>query len=387
MKNSASCGLLPVGMTDTLPPFVEYEADAIGKIMTVLQGAGYQRVSPPMLEYEETLLSDKYGDLSNQTFRVTDAVSGKIMGIRADMTPQIGRIAVTRLKQEPRPLRLAYSGQVVRMFPMQLNPARQHLQIGAELIGADSVKADAEIILMAAEALEKTGLSHFVFDLNLPTLLPALCSAYGIDSKEREKMTEALNQKDFSEALSVLEKTNKKALEKKELFVSLFQAFGDCDRVLSSLRSLDLPSEAAVECHRLTDVVAFLKKEKPDLPLTIDIFENRGFEYHCGIGFSVFSKQCGQELGRGGRYFAGTAGQQSEPAVGITLYLDEILSVLERKDDKKRVYVPFDVSFKETADLRAKGYVTVCGLNAGGPEEAQRLKCGCIYTGGQVVPL
>ena len=387
MKNSARCGLLPVGMTDTLPPFVEYEADAVSAIMATFRGSGYQQVSPPLLEYEETLLSEKCGDLSNQTFRVTDAVSGKIMGIRADMTPQIGRIAVTRLKQEPRPLRLAYAGFVVRMFPAQLNPARQILQVGAELIGADCAKADAEIVLLAAEALEKIGLPHFVFDLNLPTLFPALCTAFGIDREDREKMVLSLNQKDFPAVLAILENTNKKARESKELFVSLFQAFGDCGRVLDILRPLSLPEEVAAECHRLAEVVALLKKEKDSLPLTIDVFENRGFEYHCGIGFSVFSKQSEQELGRGGRYFAGIEGEQVEPAVGITLFLQDILSVLEKRDDRKRVYVPFDVSFKETADLRAKGYVTVCGLKAGGREEAQRQNCSCIYTGGQIVPL
>lgn len=387
MKNSARCGLLPVGMTDTLPPFVDYEAGAVSVLMSVLQGGGYQRVSPPLLEYEETLLSEKYGDLSNQTFRVTDAVSGRIMGIRADMTPQIGRIAVTRLKGEPRPLRLAYAGSVVRMFPTQLNPARQILQVGAELIGADCAKADAEIILLAAEALEKLGVPHFVFDLNLPTMFPALCRAFGIDPEDREKMLLSLNQKDFSAVLAILENTNRKTRESKDLFASLFQAFGDCDRVLDILRPLSLPAEAAAECRRLTEVVSLLKKEKNTLPLTIDIFENRGFEYHCGIGFSVFSKQSEQELGRGGRYFAGIEGEPFEPAVGITLFLQDILPLLEKRDDRKRIYVPFDVSFKEAAELRAKGFVTVCGLKEGGREEAQRQNCDCIYTGGRIEPL
>ncbi|MBO4643331.1 MAG: ATP phosphoribosyltransferase regulatory subunit [Alphaproteobacteria bacterium] len=387
MKNSARCGLLPVGMTDTLPPFVDYEAGAVSVLMSVLQGGGYQRVSPPLLEYEETLLSEKYGDLSNQTFRVTDAVSGRIMGVRADMTPQIGRIAVTRLKGEPRPLRLAYAGSVVRMFPTQLNPARQILQVGAELIGADCAKADAEIILLAAEALEKLGVPHFVFDLNLPTMFPALCRAFGIDPEDREKMLLSLNQKDFSAVLAILENTNRKTRESKDLFASLFQAFGDCDRVLDILRPLSLPAEAAAECRRLTEVVSLLKKEKNTLPLTIDIFENRGFEYHCGIGFSVFSKQSEQELGRGGRYFAGIEGEPFEPAVGITLFLQDILPLLEKRDDRKRIYVPFDVSFKEAAELRAKGFVTVCGLKEGGREEAQRQNCDCIYTGGRIEPL
>ena len=226
MRNSAGCGLLPVGMTDRLPPFADYETEAVAIITGVLQSAGYQRVSPPLLEYEETLLSEKYGNLSNQTFRVTDVVSGKIMGVRADMTPQIGRIAVTRLKQDPRPLRLAYAGQVVRMFPAQLDPARQILQVGAELIGADCAKADAEIILLAAEALEKVGLPHFVFDLNLPTLFPALCAAYDINREDREKIMRLLNQKDFSAALNLLESTNKKARETKNFLLLCFRLSG-----------------------------------------------------------------------------------------------------------------------------------------------------------------
>ena len=387
MKTSECCGLLPVGMTDTLPPFAEYETQAVSLILDVFQTNGYLRVSPPLAEYEETLLSEKYGDLSGQTFRVTDPLSGRIMGVRADMTPQIGRIAVTRLKQEPRPLRLAYVGHVLRMFAAQLSPAREILQVGAELVGADCAKADAEVILLAAEALEKIGLPDFVFDLNLPTMFPALCTAYGIDKDDREKMVFLLNQKDFSAASSLLDTLNKTAREHKSVFEILFQVFGESDRALSILNSLSLPSEAAAEARRLTEVVRLLKKEKPELSLTVDVLENRGGEYHCGIGFSVFSKQSGQELGRGGRYFAGVEGGHSEPAVGITLFLQNILPVLEKRDEKKRVYVPFDVSFKETADLRAKGYITVCGLKDGGSEEARRLKCGCIYTDGQVVPL
>ncbi len=387
MKKSAGCGLLPVGMTDVLPPFVDAEAEAVERAVGVFQSCGYQRVAPPLLEFEETLLSEKYNDLSTQTFRVTDAVSGKIMGLRADMTPQISRIAATRLQNEPRPLRLAYSGHVVRMFPTQLNPARQILQVGAELIGADCAKADAEIILLAAETLEKLGVPSFVFDLNLPTLFPALCEAYCIDKDDREKMTVFLNQKDFAAASAVLDATNKKARDAKFVFDSLFQAFGDCDRVLNILKSLSLPEEAAAERSRLVDVISLLKREKNDLALTVDVLENRGFEYHCGIGFSIFSKQSGHELGRGGRYIAGLSGILPEPAVGVTLYMADILDILEKTETKTRVYIPDDVPFSQTADLRAKGYITVCGVKSGGREEAQRLLCSCIYTSGRVQPL
>ena len=387
MKKSASCGLLPVGMTDVLPPFVDAETEAVDKTISVFQSCGYQRVAPPLLEFEETLLAEQYNDLSNQTFRVTDALSGKIMGLRADMTPQISRIATTRLEKEPRPLRLAYAGHVVRMFPTQLNPARQILQVGAELIGTDCVKSDAEIILLASEALEKIGVPSFVFDLNLPTLFPALCAAYGIDKDDREKMSFYLNQKDFSVALDILDTTNKKAQEAKSVFISLFEAFGDSGRVLQILQSLSLPQEAAAERTRLVEVATLLKKEKKTLSLTMDVLENRGFEYHCGIGFSIFSKQSGHELGRGGRYIAGIHTARCEPAVGVTLFMSDILAVLDKPEIKQRVYVPYDVSFSQAADLRAKGYITVCGARPGGHEEARRLQCSCIYWGGKVQPL
>ncbi len=388
MKKSAFSGLLPVGMTDVLPPFVDDEAKAVEKIINVFQNNGYQRVEPPLLEFEETLLSEKYVDLSLQTFRLTDSVSGKIMGLRADMTPQISRIAVTRLKDEPRPLRLAYLGHVVRVFADQLNPSRQILQVGAELIGADCAKADGEIILLAAEALRHLKISSVIFDLNLPTLFPALCSAVDINREDREKMVDFLNRKDFSAVLSVLETTNRKAREAKPLFEALFQAFGDCQRVLEILRPLRLPQEVAAECHRLFDVIALLKKEAPDLSVTVDVLENRGFEYHTGIGFSVFSKQNEHELGRGGRYIAGMDGAVSQPAVGVTLFVADILNVLNDREVKKRVYVPMDVSFSQAAQLREKGYVTVCALKSGNDiEEARRLSCSWIYSSGCVQPL
>lgn len=388
MKNSAAAGLLPVGMTDVLPPFASFEADAVAKVMNVFQGCSYQRVSPPFLEFEETLLSDKHADLSRQTFRVMDAVSEKMMGVRADITPQISRIAVTRLKEEPRPLRLAYAEHVLRVSGNLQNPARQILQVGAEMFGADSVKADAEIILMAAEALETLGIKDFSFDLNLPTLLPAMCSAVKLDKEERDALSAFLNQKDFSSAKDVLKNAGKKARDAMPLFETLFQSYGDCGRVLDVLRSLDhLPEEAAAECHRLIDVVALLKKEKPGLSLTIDVLENRGFEYHCGIAFSIFSKQAEVELGRGGRYIASLEGCSPEPAVGVTLFMAHLIDVLGELKVEKRVYVPFDVSFTKANALRAKGYVIVCGLKSGERDEARRMLCDYIYADGQIRPL
>ena len=387
MKKSATAGLLPVGMTDVLPPFASFEAESIERIISVFSGFGYQRVSPPLLEFEETLFSSHHSDISRQTFRLTDPLSGRMMGVRADMTPQISRIATTRLKDEPRPLRLAYAGAVLRVEGTQLDPSRQVMQVGAELIGADSAKADAEIILLADEALKVLGAEDISFDLNLPTLFPALCSAFSIDREDRAFLAACLNQKDFSAALAKLRAMGKKARSNIPLFEALFQSYGDCERVLTVLKPLELPSEAAAESRRLIDVLSLLKKERPDLKITVDALENRGFEYHCGIGFSLFSGRDGTERGRGGRYIAGIPGGFSEPAAGVTLFMENVMRILEKGGRPKRVYVPGDIAFGEAFTLRSEGYVVVCGLASGDAfAEARRLSCDCLYREGKVQP-
>ncbi len=117
------------------------------------------------------------------------------------------------------------------------------------------------------------------------------------------------------------------------------------------------------------------------------MLENRGFEYHRGVGFSIFSNRSDRELGRGGRYIAGTNVGACEPAAGVTLFMADILDVHNPDQNRERVYVPCGVPFAEAAKLRAQGFATVCGLRAGGDEEARRLGCGRIYTGGRVQPL
>ena len=385
MKKSAAAGLLPVGMTDVLPPFASSEADAVERIIHTFQNYAYQRVSPPMAEFEETLFFRQNDDLKNQTFRLVDALSGKTMGIRADMTDQIARIALTRLADEPRPLRLAYAGHVLRLKGTQLNPARQILQVGAELIGTDSAQADAEVVLLAVKALKSIGIENVSIDLNLPTLFPALCRAYGFDSETAESLSVLINQKDFSAAGAFLESLGAVGRKALSLFNVLFEAYGDCGRVVSLLNTLALPEEARAECHRLAQVADKLKASGTSLKITADALENRGFEYHCGIAFTLYDADTFVELGRGGRYIASVTGKSGEPAVGVTLLMTEILSVLKIPAAQKRVYVPVGTPFSETEKL--KEYAVVCGLSNDAKGEARRLSCDFIYSDGVVRPL
>ena len=177
--------LLPAGLRDLLPPDAETEAASVEALMEVFAAHGYQRVKPPLLEFEDSLLAGSGVAVAEQTFRLMDPESQRMMGLRADTTPQVARIATTRLAHAPRPLRLSYAGQCLRVRGSQLAPDRQIAQAGIELIGCDNPAADAEIVLVGAEALASVGLTRTSFDLTLPTLVPVLLDDAGFTGPTR----------------------------------------------------------------------------------------------------------------------------------------------------------------------------------------------------------
>src|SRR5487761_2765020 len=185
--------LLPAGLRDLLPPGAETEASAVEALMTVFAAHGYQRIRPPLLEFEDSLLAGSGAAVADQTFRLMDPDSQRMMGLRADTTPQVVRIATTRLAGAPR---LSSAGQCLRVRGSQIAPDRQVPQAGIELIGRDSPAADAEIILVGAEALAAAGLARPSFDLTLPTLTPALMDDAGIEAAPRAALARALDRKD-----------------------------------------------------------------------------------------------------------------------------------------------------------------------------------------------
>lgn len=165
MAEKATNALLPAGLRDVLPPEAAHEARVVEALLSQFAAHGYERVRPPLVEFEESLLAGSGVAMGSQTFRLMDPVSQRMMGVRADITLQIARIAATRLAGAPRPLRLSYAGEVLRVRGSQLVPERQLGQVGVELIGAASAEADAEVISMAAEALGAFGVNDLSVDL------------------------------------------------------------------------------------------------------------------------------------------------------------------------------------------------------------------------------
>ena len=370
--------LLPGGLIDLLPPEAEAEAEAVSAVMNVFALHGYQRVKPPLLEFEEGLLTGSGAATSEQTFRLMDPESRRMMGLRADMTPQVARIASTRLAHHPRPLRLSYAGQCLRVHGTQLAPDRQVAQAGIELIGIDNPAADAEMVLLAAEALAAVGLTRVSFDLTIPPLAPALLDEAGIAGSARTKLTRALDRKDTA---AVTQHGGPVAA----LLTELLLAAGPATPALQILQAAKLGPVARALCDRLSAMVHSIQAQSPGLRLTLDPLEFRGFHYHTGICITVFAPGHHEELGRGGRYVSG----EQEPATGLTLFPDAVLRARPNPEPRPRVFLPLGTPARAAADLRARGYATVSALHPApySPAEARRLGCTHLYNEGIPVPL
>lgn len=382
MDESGKRALLPAGLRDLLPPDAGAEAALAEGLLAAFAAHGYERVKPPLVEFEESLLSGAGAGLAEQTFRLMDPASHRMMAVRSDLTPQIARIAVSRLSRSPRPLRLSYAGEILRIRGGELRPERAFVQVGIELIGSAAAAADAEVILLAAEAVRGRGLAGGLsVDLNAPTLVASLLADAGLDGPRARRLRQALDRKD---AAAVEEAGGAVA----RLLAPLLRATGPAERARAALAALALPEAAATALDSLLAVAALLRAAAPDLPVTVDPVEWRGFEYHTGTGFSLFAGGARAEIGRGGRYAAGGAdggvGGAGEEATGCTLYADTLLRALPPPRSGRRVYLPHGTEHRVGARLRAEGWVTVAGL---APEEdaaaeAARLGCGHIWRDG-----
>lgn len=386
MTELARKALLPAGLQDVLPGTAAREADIREKLMSSFAHAGYDRVKTPLVEFEESLLEGAAPELATQTFRLMDPVSHRMMGVRSDMTPQVGRIAATRLGDAPRPLRLSYSGDVLRIKGTQLRPERQFAQVGAELIGVSSAAADTEIVLLALEALEHVGLPDVSVDLNLPTLPVRLFDAFGVAADDRETLIAALEHRDVAAVKAVSGNVT-------DVLVALLEAAGPAQTALPKLKKLELPLGASEELHRLIEVAERIMASDLDAALTIDPVEMAGFRYQTGVSFTLFAKHVRGELGRGGRYRAGGSG--GEAATGMSLFMDTILRGLADVKPVERVYLPLGTPQREARKLRKDGHYTVAALEGAAEaktedaarKEARRMGCRFIYLGGQIVPL
>ena len=367
--------LLPAGLHDLLAPEAGEYTRIISDLLHGFEKFGYSRVNPPIIEFEDSLFSGAGKALESSTFRLMDPNSHKMMGIRADITTQIARIATTRLQKQPMPLRLSYSGDVFRVAGEGLHAERQFTQAGIEMIGEDSVNADAEVIMLSIRNLGSIGIEDICIDFTMPKFIDSILDEIKVD--DRKLLKAAISKKDIAQIAKIT-----------SLKLDLFEAMMRPNLNLDDLIKFELPVDAVNMCKRLQVVINIVKENYPNVQLSVDPMDSVKFAYHTDISFSFFSKNSKSEIARGGRYLI-ECESDNIPAVGSTFYVNDLFRILPKQPEKKKVFVPFGIKFQELENLQSDDVVMILANNNDGNLESEALKMGCnfLLKDGQLVSL
>ena len=372
MTDALAPGLLPEGLSDRLPPQAEASARLVREVLDTVAQHGYRRVMPALAEFEETLVSRLQSASAQELLRAVDPISQRSLAIRPDMTAQIGRIAATRMASAARPLRLCYGGPVMKLRADQLRPERERTQVGAEIIGSDSVTAAVEIVNVAIEALQRAGVNGITIDFTLPDLVPALAAGpMPVDPQQVEALRNRLDAKD---AGSLAEMGASAAP-----YQALIEATGPFHPAMPRLEALDTGAANGALTTRIAALRAIAKPIGWDITLTLDPTERHGFDYQSWFGFSIFAEGFIGEIGRGGAYQVTRIDGSSEPAMGFSLYPDPLIDAGFGSESARRLFLPIGHDVEQAAALRGEGWVTVAALSES--DDAGALGCQAVLDG------
>ena len=350
--------LLPEGFHDRLPPLADAAARFEACVLATAFGHGYERIDAPLVEYFEGLARRLKAVRSLDAVRFVDPVSQRTLAIRPDITAQIGRVAATRMAHHPRPVRLAYAGQVLRLRAGQLDPEREARQIGCELIGLDSVAAAREIVEVAVEALDRAGVGGVSIDFTLPDLVDTLAAGpLPVAGHRLEQLKDRLDAKDAGGVAAIDPR-----------YLPLIEAAGPFAEAHDRLCAFDVGGALR---SRLDGLWALAEGLGDRVAITLDPTERHGFEYQSWIGFSLFAHGLRREVGRGGSYTIVHDDGREEPATGFSLYADAIVDGGLASPERRRLFVPLGTDPAHAAAMRADGWVTVAQLDAGDTPQAQ----------------
>ncbi|MBI3900249.1 MAG: ATP phosphoribosyltransferase regulatory subunit [Gammaproteobacteria bacterium] len=318
--------LLPEGIEETLPLEARRLEAMRRVILDLFDRWGYALVMPPLIEYLESLLTGVGGDMDLQTFKVTDQLTGRLMGIRPDMTPQAARIDAHYLKRS-HAVRLCYLGPVLRTRPNELAGSREPLQLGAELFGHSGPASDAEVISLMAATLTLAGIERPHIDLAHVGVFGGLAAAAGLDAERKGELLDALERKARSEVETLLAGWSVATDDRRRL-LALLELNGDVD-VLARARALYAPIApvlAAIE--NLEAVAQQVHRLAHGLELHFDLAELGGYHYYTGTMFAAFVPGQGQAIAKGGRYDGiGRAFGRDRAATGFSADLRKLLKI------------------------------------------------------------
>ncbi len=309
--------VLPEYIQDALPAEAAKLEDLRRRLLDAFRLNGYQLVAPPLLEYLESLLTGAGQDLQLKTLKLVDQLSGRTMGVRADITPQVARIDAHLLNRKG-VARLSYCGSVAHAVPSSLTATREPLQLGAEIYGHAGLEADAEVIRLLAEALQAAGVGTSRIDLGHVGLFKALVAKAGIGAEREEPLFDCLQAKDLPGLRDLLSGV---AEDVRDALLALPTLYGGAE-VLARARGI-LPTDGEIQAA-LSDL-QWLADELEGLPISFDLADLRGYHYHSGVVFAAYGGRSPVALALGGRYDSvGRAFGRGRPATGFSLDLREL---------------------------------------------------------------
>jgi len=357
MTNAIAPGLLPEGLADRLPPQAEASARLVREVLDTVAGHGYRRVMPALAEFEDTLVTRLESASAQDLLRAVDPVSQRTLAIRPDMTAQVGRTAATRMATTPRPLRLCYGGPVMKLRADQLRPERERMQVGAEIIGSDSVAAAVEIVNVAIEALQRAGVTGLTIDFTLPDLVPMLADGpMPVMASDVDALRARLDAKDAGSIAELGASATP--------YLALIEATGPFHKAMERLEEINAGPAKGALTGRLAALRAIAKPIGWDITLTLDPTERHGFEYQNWFGFSIFAEGFIGEIGRGGTYAVMGADGSNEPAMGFSLYPDPLIDAGFGSESRKRIFLPIGHGIDGAIELRCAGSTTIETLSA-----------------------
>lgn len=360
--------LLPDGVEEVLPNQALKVEHLRRQILDLYHNWGYDFVIPPLVEFTDSLLSGTGSDLDLMTFKVTDQISGRMMGIRADMTPQTSRMDAHSLRRNG-PSRLCYAGTVLYTKPRHPLASRSPIQIGVELYGEAGLSADIEVISLMVETLRLAGLEKPQLDLGHVGVYGNLLEGAGLTADQEAVLFDLLQRKSVPE-LDVWVTENIEDSATASMIRALVELAGDAS-ILDRAREIfaEAPAEVELALDELQAVVDALKVSRPEAELYLDLSELRGYHYHTGVVFAAYAPGVGQAIGNGGRYdHVGEAFGRSRPATGFNMNLQALVQLTS--DDNQVVSGIFAPALEEEnptqqeriAELRKSGERVVCGF-------------------------
>jgi len=347
---------LPQGVKDFGPQQAEELRWVEDELLEEFSRWGYKRVITPLFEYLDTITIGLGEDLKSKVMKFVDPSTGDIVALRPDITPQIGRIVATRLKGKELPLRLCYSGRIVRFEEKGSGKEREIFQAGCELIGAGSPECDAEIIALSIQSLQKLGLKNLVLDIGHSGVLRSVFSRLGeLESDFRD----ALRSKQF-ETISKLLRKSKLDKQTTNLIIDFCNLSND-KKLLIRVKEKSIFKKEITELEKILEIVS---EYNLNCDLSIDIGDIRGFNYYTGITFEIISPDASSPLVIGGRYDSLVEKYgYSAPATGFAIDMEELLSVTKQHEENNKVH--FIVTPK-TLKQRKEAIQLTQRLRAGG---------------------